>query len=305
MKYRDYYQVLGVERGASEDEIKKAYRRLARRYHPDVSKEPDAEERFKELGEAWEVLRDPEKRAAYDRFGTDIPHGQEFRPPPGWDTGFEFTGAGGGGFSDFFESLFGRGSPFAGPRGPSPGQDHHARILLTLEDVYGGGSRDIRLSAPGHGPDGRPAMAERTVRVNIPKGVREGQRIRLTGQGMPGRSGGPAGDLYLEVAIAPHATFRVTGKDVEADLPVAPWEAALGATVEAPTPEGAVDVKVPAGSQSGRRLRLRGRGLPGEPPGDVFLVVRIVTPPADTSGRRELYERMRDEMAWNPRGKDV
>jgi DnaJ-class molecular chaperone with C-terminal Zn finger domain len=255
MKYKDYYETLGVPRTASQDDIKQAYRKLARKFHPDVSKMADAEARFKEINEANEVLKDPEKRAAYDQMGSNWKAGQEFQPPPNWDAGFEFRGreggsspfgaggafAGGEAFdaSDFFETLFGRRGATGGARrrGSVEGEDHHAKVLIDLEDAYRGAERTISLRAPVEGPDGRLVMQERTLDVHIPKGIRPGQHLRLAGQGNPGTGGGRAGDLYLEIAFNPHPVFRVDGADVTVDLPLAPWEAALGATVDVPTPK--------------------------------------------------------------------
>jgi curved DNA-binding protein len=323
MDFKDYYATLDVKREASADEIKRAYRKLARKYHPDVSKEPDAEARFKEVGEAYEVLKDPEKRAAYDRLGADWKAGQEFRPPPGGGPGgFYYSSSGGGpgageafgGFSDFFEALFGRGGMTGGPgmgapgmgggaRGPEGfhfrqarpmrGEDQHARIRIALEDAFRGASRQLELRAPDGGT--------RSIRVAIPKGVTEGQRIRLAGQGLAGLGGGAAGDLFLEVTFEPHRMFEADGRNVLLTLPVTPWEAALGETVGVPTLGGRVDLKIPPGSQSGRRLRLKGRGLPGSPAGDQILTLRIETPPADSEAARQLYEEMRAKLPFNPR----
>jgi curved DNA-binding protein len=329
MEYRDYYQALGVARNATADEVKKAYRKLARKYHPDVSKEPNAEEKFKEVQEAYEVLKDPEKRAAYDQLGAQWRQGESFRPPPDWGSGFEFRGAPGGAhagagagapggeyqfefsgdgdggqFSDFFSSLFGGRSPagFAGRAARQrAARDHHARIDLDLEEAYHGGTRTLELKRPAAKPDGHVELETHTVRVTIPAGVVEGQLIRLAGQGEAGESGARAGDLYLEVHIRPHRLFHLDGRDVTLTLPVAPWEAALGASVSTPTLGGPVDLKVPAGSQSGSKLRLRGRGLPGPTPGDQLVVLKVVLPPASTPAARELYERMRRELAFDPR----
>jgi curved DNA-binding protein len=309
MKYKDYYETLGVPRGATQDDIKKAYRKLARKYHPDVSKLADAEARFKDINEANEVLKDPEKRTAYDQMGSNWKAGQEFSPPPNWDAGFEFRGGqpggspfGGGSFgggdgfdaSDFFESLFGRRGGGAGPRRRADvaGQDHHAKVLIDLEDAYRGAERSISLRAPVEGADGRVAMQERTLDVHIPKGIRPGQHLRLTGQGSPGTGGAKAGDLYLEIEFKPHSLYRVEGSDVYADLPLAPWEASLGATVDVPTPEGTVQLTIPKGSQTGRKLRLKGRGLPGKNPGDLYAVLAIVLPKADSDAGRIAYEDM-------------
>jgi curved DNA-binding protein len=314
MEYRDYYKILGVARTATEDEIKKAYRRLARKYHPDVSKEPDAEAKFKEVQEAYEVLKDPEKRAAYDQLGSEWKSGQQFRPPPDWASGFEFRGrprggaAGAGaetafedeGFSDFFSSLFGGASPFRSA-GRRAGRDHHARIDIDLEEAYRGTPRTIELKRPELKPDGTLELRTHQVRVTIPPGVTDGQLIRLAGQGEQGSSGGRAGDLYLEAHIRPHRLFQLDGRDVTLTLPVAPWEAALGATVTVPTLGGPVELRIPQGSQSGQKLRLRGRGLPGNPPGDQYLQLKVALPPANTEEARALYEEMRRKLAFDPR----
>ncbi|MBS0395262.1 MAG: DnaJ domain-containing protein [Proteobacteria bacterium] len=310
MEYRDYYKLLGVARSASADEIKRAYRKLARKYHPDVSKEKNAEARFKEVQEAYEVLRDAQKRAAYDQLGSDFQSGQQFRPPPGWGGNFEFRagrGAGGGadpGFSDFFSSLFGAGSPFGEFGGAAPrrgrGEDRRARLELTLEEAFHGGSRELTLQHPEPGEGGHVALKDRTLRVQIPAGVAAGQVIRLAGQG--GAAGaGRAGDLLLEVVIAPHRLYRLDGRDVTLELPVAPWEAALGATVSTPTLGGPVELRIPPGARAGQRLRLRGRGLPGDPPGDQYVTLKVVLPPADTARARELYETLARELPFDPR----
>lgn len=310
MDFKDYYDIMGVARDASQDDIKRAYRRLARKYHPDVSKEAEAEERFKEVGEAYAVLRDPEKRAAYDQLGKDWKAGQDFRPPPDWDAGFEFSGTGFGGdasaYSDFFETLFGRGFRGAGDSGhragfKARGEDHHAKVVIDPENAYRGATRTITLRAPSVDASGHLTTKQRTLNVNIPKGVKQGQRIRLAGQGTPGFGGGPAGDLYLEIGFDPRSRFRVEGRNVYLDLPIAPWEAALGATIKVPTPDGAVDMKVPAGTTQRGKLRLKGRGIPGDPPGDLFVELRITLPPADNDRARELYARMRDELDFDPR----
>lgn len=310
MDFRDYYQIMGVERDATQDQIKRAYRKLARKYHPDVSKDPDAEARFKEVGEAYEVLKDPEKRAAYDQLGANWKAGQDFHPPPDWDAGFEFRGGGftdsdSGAYSDFFESLFGGGFGRAQTRGrrgfQARGEDHHAKVLIDLEDAYHGATRSIMLRVPEMDSQGHVITRERTLNVKIPKGVKQGQRIRLAGQGAPGIGEGQAGDLYLEIEFNPHNLYRVEGRDVYLDLPVAPWEAALGATVKAPTPEGAVDLKIPPGTSAGRKLRLKGRGIPGKPPGDLYVVIQIALPPADSEEAKQLYRDMAQKLAFNPR----
>ncbi|MCC7060389.1 MAG: DnaJ domain-containing protein [Burkholderiaceae bacterium] len=308
MEFRDYYQSLGVARDSSADEIKKAYRKLARKYHPDVSKEADAEARMREVNEAYAVLSEPEKRAAYDELGQRHHAGQEFRPPPDWGAGFEFSGDGMHGadseeFSDFFSSLFGRA-----PRGARTsaghrmrGSDHHARVMVDLPDAYHGATRTISLRAARLDEAGRVVTEERQLQVAIPKGLVEGQQIRLAGQGGPGIGGAAAGDLYLEVQFSPDPRYRVQGRDVYQTVPVTPWEAALGAEIDVPTPSGTVQVTVPAGSQGGRKLRLRGRGIPGSSPGSLYLELQLVLPPANTAQARKLYETMAREMAFDPR----
>lgn len=307
MQFKDYYKILGVSKDASQDEIKRAYRKLARKYHPDVSKEADAEDQFKDVGEAYEALKDSERRAAYDQLRAGgFRQGQEFRPPPGWQ-----GGAGGGfsddmgGFSDFFESVFGRGGGFssqgfgghpgggfrdAGGQVRRRGRDLSARAVVDLQTAFSGGETRLRM------PDGR------TLKVKIPAGVSEGKKIRLAGQGEPGLGGGPAGNLILEIEIRPHPQFRLDGRDVETDLNIAPWEAAFGGKVNAPTLGGAVDLHIPEGSRSGTRLRLRGRGLPGQSPGDQYVVLQIQNPPLDTPESRALYEKMASELNFDPRG---
>ncbi|MFY9973308.1 MAG: DnaJ C-terminal domain-containing protein [Chromatiaceae bacterium] len=311
MEFKDYYKIMSVARDATQDDIKRAYRKLARRYHPDVSKEGDAEERFKEVGEAYEVLKDPEKRAAYDRLGANWRAGQEFRPPPDWDAGFEFrrggyTAADAADHSAFFEELFGRRYAGAGAEGRRPafrmrGEDHHAKVLIDLEDSYAGATRSITLRVPELTEDGHVTTRERALNVRIPKGIRSGQQIRLAGQGGPGFGGAEAGDLYLEVEFRDHALYSVDGADVFLNLPVAPWEAALGATIKVPTPSGLVDLKIPANSNQGRKLRLKGRGLPGKEPGDLYIVLQVTLPPAEGDAARALYQRMERELGFNPR----
>lgn len=309
MEFKDYYATLGVQRSASADDIKRAYRKLARKYHPDVSKESDAEARFKEVSEAYEALSDPEKRAAYDAVGQQWTGGQDFSPPPGWDAGFEFSGrdaADSGTFdhSAFFEALFGRhaGRARSGrPAAHARGEDHHAKILIDLEDAYRGAQRSISLHMPSIDAQGRGSMHERQVDVNIPKGIREGQHLRLAGLGAPGHGGAAAGDLYLEVAFRPHLLFRVDGRDVILDLPVSPWEAALGAVVNTPTPDGQVQLSVPAGSAAGQKLRLKGKGLPGHPPGDMYAVLAIALPPSTSPKAQEAYRAMAQSFDFNPR----
>jgi len=310
MQYKDYYKIMGLERDATQDEIKRAYRKLARKYHPDVSKEPDAETRFKEVGEAYEVLKDPEKRAAYDNLGSGWRAGEEFRPPPNWDAGFEFSGGGFtaadmGGFSDFFSELFG-GPGAPGQHGhrahfDTRGQDHHAKVEIDLEDAFRGATRSISLQTPEVDEGGHLRLKQHTLNIRIPKGIREGQQIRLAGQGSPGLGKGAKGDLYLEVHFRQHPLYRVEDRDLHLQLPVAPWEAALGATVQAPTPAGKVDLKIPPESNSGKKLRLKGRGIPGNPAGDLYVTLSIVVPSAKTEQAKQLYRDMADRLAFNPR----
>jgi len=313
MDYKDYYQIMGLGRTATQDEIKRAYRKLARKYHPDVSKEPKAEEKFKELQEAYEVLKDPEKRGAYDQLGANWKSGQEFRPPPNWGQGFErsqrFSAGDEAAFSDFFSSLFGSRSPFGGGarenRFAESGQDHAARVEITLEEAFRGATRNVELKAPELSADGHVTVRPRTLRVTIPAGVMEGQQIRLGGQGSPGTRGGRAGDLYLEVSFAPHPIFRANGHDLAMTLPIAPWEAALGASVPVPTLAGPVDMRIPPNAKAGQKLRLKGRGLPASSSsgtaGDQYVTLKIVVPPADTPRARELYQAMQRDLPFDPR----
>ena len=297
MEYKDYYKIMGVDRDASADDIKRAYRRLARKYHPDVSKEKDAEARFKEVGEAYEVLRDPEKRAAYDGLGTRKP-GEEFRPPPNWE--FDYGGsATEGAHSDFFEQLFGGLGGRASFR--SRGFDTSAQVEVTLEEAYRGAQRALQLQRLGADEQGRPKPFTQQLNVRIPAGVIDGQQIRVAAQGQAGAGGGPAGDLFLKVRLLPHRWFRAEGRDIWIDLPVTPWEAALGETVRVPTLGGRVDLKLPKGSQTDRQLRLKGRGLPGSPPGDQFVVLKIMAPPAATVAEESLYRQMAAALPMNPR----
>lgn len=299
MEYKDYYKILGVERDASEADIKKAYRRLARKYHPDVSKEKDAEQRFKEIGEAYEVLKDSQKRQSYDQLGANWQAGQEFRPPPGWEqAGFGgFGGHAGGfnrasGFSDFFESLFGAG--FAQSAGGQQafrqsGQDQSAAIDVSIAEAFHGASKTIRLS------NGK------SLQVKIPQGITSGKKIRLSGQGSPGVNGGVSGDLYLEVNVVNDAIYELQGKDIYHDVRITPWEAALGEKIPVTTLGGQVEIKIPAGSQSGRKMRLSGKGLPGRPAGDFYVRLNIFAPPANTEEEKNLYQQMKNTFQFNPR----
>jgi curved DNA-binding protein len=308
MEFKDYYKVMGVARDATEAQIKQAYRKLARKYHPDVSKEKDAEARFKEIGEAYEVLRSPEKRAAYDQLGQGRSAGEDFRPPPDWNTGFEFSGAGGrdSDYSDFFESLFGaRGRAGTGNRRgafhPGRGEDHHAKVLLDLDATLRGGPRQLTLRVPELDAEGRLTAKERVLNVQVPKGILAGQHIRLAGQGERPSGEGTPGDLFIEVDFQAHPLYRLDGRDLYLDLPVAPWEAALGAVVKTPTPTGAVDLKVPPESHAGTKLRLKGRGIPASPPGDFYVILQIALPPAKDGGAKAAYAAMAAALPFNPR----
>jgi curved DNA-binding protein len=298
MKYKDYYKILGVERGASEDEVKKAYRKLARKYHPDVSKELNAKERFQEVSEAYETLRDKEKRAAYDSLGSYRP-GQDFRPPPDW---FDRFGSGQAedlrdvDLSDLFEQMgiFGRarGRGGFGRNVPIPGEDYELPVRISLEEAFRGTERSLALNGG-------------TITARIPKGATDGQRLRLRGKGGAGVHGGPPGDLYLLIVLEPHPLYKVRGHDLELEVPLAPWEAALGAQVEVPTLDARVTMKVPAGSASGQKLRLAGKGLPkpGGGAGDLYAVLDIVVPPTLSEREKQLYGELRAASKFNPRSR--
>jgi curved DNA-binding protein len=315
MEFKDYYTTLGLSRTATADEIKRAYRKLARKYHPDVSKEKNAEEHFKEVQEAYEVLKDPKKRESYDQLGSQWKSGQDFRPPPGWEGFSGFTGGGGfagdgeglGGFSDFFESIFGQarqGGHQRQQRGHfrQQGRDEHAKISISLEDAFRGGSKTVQLQVPEMDAHGRMHHTTRSLKITIPAGITAGQQLRLAKQGTPGAGGGAPGDLYLEMDIQPHRIFTLQGHDVYLTLPITPWEAALGAKVTAPTLAGPVEIKIPAGAEAGQKMRLKGRGLPKKPtPGDQYIVLQVYVPPAKTESERALYEKMAKEMVCDPR----
>ena len=291
MQYKDYYEILGVTRGSDAEEMKRAYRKLARKFHPDVSKEKNAEEKFKEVQEAYEVLRDPDKRAAYDQLGRDFRNGQQFRPPPDWSQRF---GTSGGqrfsdlnGFSDFFASLFGGAASGGGAPGYGGAQSEAdaGHLDVTVEEAYTGTKRRVTLNENGR---------QRQVDVQIPAGVTEGQSLRIAGTG--GRA-----SLIFRIKLRPHHLYEVAGKDVQIELPLAPWEAALGAKVAVPTLGGTVELTVPAGAQSGQKLRLRSRGLPGNPGGDQLVTIKLVTPAAQSKAAKEAYERMKRDFAFDPR----
>lgn len=317
MEYKDYYKALGISKTASQKEVQAAYRKLARKLHPDVNKSPDAEEKFKEINEAYEVLKDPEKRKRYDTLGSNWREGQSYTPPPGWENvhfdfsdgmgGYEFQGGSAGQFSDFFEGLFGRGRArtYAGQDMQGwamRGQDQESDIELTLEEAYHGVKKSIRLQSMEH--EGASYVPKnKDINVNIPAGVMEGKRIRLSGQGGPGAGGGPSGDLYLKVHIQPHPVFTVNGSDLEEEVLLSPWEAALGAKVEITTMTGKVNLTIPAGVQSGQKLRLRGKGMPlgRSGHGDLYAIMKIVVPKKLSEEERELYENLSRVSSFNPR----
>ncbi len=322
VKYRDYYEILGIQRTAAQDEIQRVYRKLARKYHPDVNKSAGAEDKFKEINEAYEVLKDPEKRKMYDQLGPDWRSGQDFRPPPGWNVHYDFGGGGAqqwggaGGFSDFFESLFGGAGGFRqaqrGGAGRGFGQgavwrqagaDQETTIHISLEDAFRGGTRPIVLQTQAINPNGQIEVQEKRYDVKIPAGMLTGQKIRLPSQGGEGVGGGPRGDLYLKIEIEPHPVFTLKGRDLYMDVPVSPWEAVLGAEADINTLSGPVTLKIPAGTQSGRKMRLRGKGMPNPKgqPGDLYATV-VVRVPTNPSGReRELFEELKKISGFNPR----
>ena len=321
VKFQDYYETLGVSRSASADEIKKAYRKLAQKLHPDVNKDPSAESRFKQVNEAYEVLGDPDKRKKYDALGTNWRAGQDFQPPPGYENiHFDFGGAPGqggafsfedlGGFSDFFGTLF--GSQFGQARSGRSrgrdsmramrGQDQEAELTITVEEAYHGARKTIALQVPEMTPYGEANYQTHKYDVKIPAGATEGSRIRLSGQGSAGRGGGEAGDLYLTIHMSPHPIYTVKDHDLEMDLPITPWEAALGAKVNVRTLAGTMSLTIPARTQSGQKLRLRGKGLPkGKTAGDLLATIRIVVPDRLTSKERELFEQLAHESTFRPR----
>lgn len=298
MEYKDYYQTLGVDRDASADDIKKAYRKMVRKYHPDVSKHKDADAKTKDINEAYEVLGDADKRAAYDRLGSGYHAGDTVRPPPDWND-FDI---GGMGADDFFADLFAQaGRTRRGAGFQMRGDDIHAAITIDLIDAYRGATRTFTLRVPKQEGPGRATLQEKTLSVTIPRGVTPGQQLRLAGQGHEGHGGAGRGDLYLEIGFAPDARYRVDGAHVYETIPVTPWEAALGGSVSVPTPAGTIEVTIPAGSQSGRKLRLKGKGIPARVPGDLYLILDVVLPPANNDKARALYQAMARDLAFNPR----
>ncbi len=331
MQYKNYYQLLGIERSASQEDVKRAYRKLARKYHPDVSKEVDAETKFKEVNEAYEVLGDPEKRAAFDRLGKNWKDGQDFQPPPDWDTNFEFSGGNfsfgkSGDFSDFFEQIFGGGQfgfrknasertfdngSFHQANGKQHGtsfedqhnDDFHAKINIDIEDSFQGATRSVTLQTPFVDKQGHVSTRPHVLKVKIPKGIQAGQRIRLKGQGGQSHTG-KRSDLYLEISFNAHKYYRIQGKDLEMELPITPWEAALGETIRVQTLAGEIELKLPKNASTDQKLRIKGRGLPGHTAkdnGNLVCLLKIKTPPADTLKATAFYEKMRKEMTFNPR----
>lgn len=305
MDFKDYYKTLGVSKTASDDEIKKAFRKQARKYHPDINTQAGAEAKFKDVNEAYEVLKDPERRAAYDQLGKEPPRSQgqgNYRPPPDWDSGYSFSEGGpqtNEGFSDFFETLFRRGAGPTAGMGGGRGADSHGRIEITIEDAFQGAERTLSLRSPVVGPNGTVTLKDRKIAVRVPKGIGQGQHIRLAGQGAPGAGG--TGDLFLEVAFAPHPVYRPEGKDLYMDLPITPWEAALGGHIVLPTPDGRVDLSIPKNARTGQKLRLKGKGLPGAPAGNIYATLKIVNPDVKTEKERAFFEKMAKEMPFDPR----
>ncbi len=318
MEFKDYYKILGVSKNATAAQIKKEYRKMARKHHPDVSKASDAEQKFKEVGEAYDVLKNPEKRKAYDQYGSDWKTGKEqqqyrqqyqqqqqsgtgFGAGGGFDFGGGFEDA--GQYSDFFESLFGGGRQRGREAGQSfrqKGEDVNASITVPLEDAFEGSTRKITFETPTLSPDGQLMNKIVNLNVKIPKGIKNGQKIRLKGQGATGQNGGATGDMYIKVEFEKHRIFKVEGSDIYINLPLAPWEAALGAHINVPAPAGNIKLKIPAGSAQGKKLRLKGKGIPAKIPGDLFVIINIVLPPATNSEAKKVYEEMKN-LNFNPR----
>ena len=311
MKYKDYYAALGVERTATADQIKAAYRKLARKYHPDVSKEKDAEEKFKDVAEAYETLKDPEKRAAYDQLGRHQP-GEEIRPPPDWGRSFSFGDGQQFSFddvdlADLFANLAGRGASGGGRGGrtnmPRQGQDFEAAVRLTFDQAYSGTEVEFDMTSPEPDENGFMRRVPRKIKVRIPKGVTDGQKLRVPGKGGKGINGGRDGDLYLDIQVEAHPLYRADGLDLYMELPLAPWEAVLGATVELPTPSGRISLKVPPGTRAGQKLRLSGKGLarPDGTSGHLYAVAQIAVPTVVDDKQRALYDQLKDASTFNPR----
>ncbi|AZQ84866.1 J domain-containing protein [Colwellia sp. Arc7-635] len=303
MNYKDYYKIMDVDKAASQDDIKKSYRKLARKFHPDVSKEKDAESRFKDINEAYEVLRDKEKRAAYDQLGSNWKSGQSgFTPPPSWQDQYHQSNGqsapgGQGDFSDFFESLFGGGfgaNPHAARgRRAMQGQDSNAKILIDLQDAYSGTTRNFTLQDQVVNEHGQMQNKERTLKVAIPKGIKPGQKIRLQKQGQAGVGGGPNGDLYIEVGFNPNPLYVIEGADITTELTISPWQAALGEKVKVPTPTGDIDLSLPKLISSGSKMRLKGRGIPSKVVGDFFVKLKIVFPKSLSNEEEALYQKLK------------
>ena len=319
MEFKDYYKILGVNKNATADEIKKEYRKLARKFHPDVSKMPDAEKRFKEIGEAYEVLKDPEKRKLYDQYGSEWKTGkqqEEFRKKyqqqsqqkdqSGFGrSSYDFGGGyeSSGDYSDFFEFLFGgqrRGGRSTRQSFSQKGQDVDASIQIPISDAFHGATRRISFNVQSINPEGHKTTTPKSLNIKIPKGIKNGQKIRLQGQGGAGINGGENGDMFIKVEFEKHPYLKAEGADVYMDLPVAPWEAALGNMIKIPAPGGDIKIKIPAGSVQGKKLRLRGKGIPAKKPGDLYIVINLVLPPANTDKAKQLYEQMKD-LNFNPR----
>jgi len=310
VEYKDYYKIMALKRDASQEDIKRSYRKLARKYHPDISNENNAEGKFKELAEAYEVLKDPKKRVAYDRLDPNLKSGQEFHTPPNWDSAYEFSSSqfsdiNSADFSDFFAGLFGqRGRKEGTQQGGqfnARGQDSHAKAWIDLEDAFYGANRRINLQTQNVDNHGKVHTNNRVLNIKIPKGIKDGQQIRLAGQGQQGVGHGGNGDLYLQIHFNAHSFYRAEERDLHIQLPVAPWEVALGATVKLPTPTGEVDLKIPAGSNSGNKLRLKRRGIPGNPAGDIYVTLTVSVPPATSEQAKALYKDMAVQLAFNPR----
>lgn len=309
MEYKDYYQILGVKRGAVLADIKRAYQKLARKYHPDLNKDEGAEAHFKEINEAYHALKDPEKRKVYDQLGTHWQSGDQFKPPPGWS--FEFTKPGmdkgdfsHGGFSNFFDFIFGAQSDDVRAQAHNMrmrGQDLHATLRIRLDDAFHGGMHTLTLAVPQRNEQGQIEQHKRQLNVQIPKGVFEGQSVRLAGQGGPGMGGGSNGDLYLRILFEPHPYFYARRRDIYLELPVTPWEAALGCQVAVPTLSGSVKLKIPANAQTGIKLRLKGKGLPGPEAGDQYVILKLVNPPVVSEKVKALYKQMALDVSFNPR----